>query len=190
MPEFRSIGGASLRRRLPILYFLILLGLLSCAGPSHPTKETKSPHLIKNVPFFPQEAYQCGPASLAGVLNFWGIRVSPEEIAADIYSKSARGTLNLDLILYAQKKGLIANQYRGSWEDIKTKIDSGHPLIVMVDYGMWMVQQNHFMVVVGYQEGEIIANSGKDHLTPISMNDFLKTWKRTKLWTLWITPQQ
>lgn len=146
--------------------------------------------MIENVPFYPQETFQCGPASLAGVLNYWDVRVTPEEIAKDIYSPSAGGTLNLDMILYPEKKRMKAKHYEGSMEDIKTKIDSGYPIIVLVDLGLLVYQQNHFMVVVGYDENVIIANSGKEPLKPIPTKRFMKTWKRTNCWTLWIAPRR
>ncbi len=149
----------------------------------------QSSHLIENVPFFPQEIYQCGPASLAGVLNYWGTLITPKEIASEIYSRSAKGTLNIDMVLYAEKKGLKADFYQGSVKDLKDKINSGFPLIVLVDYGFGMVQQNHFMVVVGHDDNGIIANSGRERLKSISLKGFNKSWKKTNFWTLWITPR-
>ncbi len=127
---------------------------------------------------------------MAGVLNFWGIRVTPEEIATDIYSPSARGTLNLDMILYPEKKGMKATHYKGSIDDIRNKIDLGYPVIVLVDLGLLIYQQNHFMVVVGYDENGVVANSGKDRLKPILLKNFIKTWEKTNFWTLWIKPKQ
>jgi ABC-type bacteriocin/lantibiotic exporter with double-glycine peptidase domain len=144
--------------------------------------------MIENVPFFAQEAYQCGPASLAGVLNYWGVAVSPDEIAREIYSESARGTLDVDMIFYTQRKGLGAAHYQGSLEDAKKNINMGRPLIILVDEGFWVYQQNHFMVVIGYNEEAIIANSGKDQLKVISQRELARTWKRTGFWTLLITP--
>ncbi len=82
---------------------IIVLLLCSCAGDSHVLKGSQT-RLIENVPFYPQTEYQCGPSSLAGVLNFWGVHVTPEVIAEEIYSKSARGTLNIDMVLYAQRQ--------------------------------------------------------------------------------------
>jgi len=145
--------------------------------------------MIQNVPFHPQEEFQCGPASLAGVLNHWNINVSPEEIASEIYSKSAKGTLNIDMVLYVEKTGLKARQYRGSFEDVKTKIDSGYPLIVLVDEGFLIYQKNHFMVVIGYGAEGILANSGREQRKFIPVKEFLRSWERTKFWTLWITPR-
>ena len=167
---------------------LILLWLFSCAG-APPIKNSKTIRVIEDVPFHPQEAYQCGPASLAGVLNYWNVNVSPKEIASEIYSKSAQGTLNIDMVLYAEKRGLKARQYRGSLEDIKSKIDAGYPLIVLVDEGFFVYQKNHFMVVIGYGGEAILANSGREQRKFFPVKDFLRSWERTKFWTLWITPK-
>jgi predicted double-glycine peptidase len=167
---------------------VILFLLFSCAELSK-NRESRTPRLIENVPFYPQEAYQCGPASLAGVLNYWGGQTSPAEIAAEIYSPKAGGTLDVDMVLYAEKKGLKAVQYAGSLGDLKKNIDSNYPLIVLVDYGFWVYQKNHFMVVVGYSENGLIANSEKEQHKVIPLENFLKAWERTRFWTLRITPK-
>ena len=169
------------------LFFLFLLLLLSCAGPSSslPTKGTR---IVEGVPFYPQEEYQCGPASLAGVLNYYGVKVTPADIAAEIFSRHARGTLDMDMVFYTQKKGLKAEQYSGSVEDLRRCIDSRQPLIVLIDHGFWVYQKSHFMVVVGYDEKGVMVNSGKEEHKFLSQDSFSKTWERTKFWTLKITP--
>jgi len=168
---------------------LVFFTLFSCAG-SSPFSEGKAARVIEHVPFYPQEMYQCGPASLAEVLNFWGTAVSPEEIAEEIYSKSAKGTLTLDMILYAKKKGFNAGQYQGSYDDIQRNVESGVPLVVMVDYGFWVYQQNHYMIVFGYNENGVIVHSGKRSHQFIALNQLLGSWKKTNFWTLRITPEQ
>ena len=42
------------------------------------------------------------------------------------------------------------------------------------------------MVVVGYNEDGVIVNSGKDKGKFIPEEDFIKSWERTKFWTLLI----
>ncbi len=170
--------------------FILIVGVLllhSCAT-TNKIPEVKNAHIIENVPFYPQETYQCGPASLAGVLNYWGINVTPDDIAKEIFSESARGTLSIDMILYAQRKGLNATQYRGNIEDLKKNIESAYPVIVLADYGFSLYQVNHFMVVVGYNEHGMIVNSGRYKGKFISEEYFIKAWKRTKYWTLLIKP--
>ncbi|MBI4684018.1 MAG: peptidase C39 family protein [Nitrospirae bacterium] len=140
--------------------------------------------IIVDVPFYAQEKYQCGPASLAGVMNYWGVNITPDIIAEEIYSKSAKGTPDFDVILYPEKKGLVSERYQGNMYDLRRNIDEGYPLIVLVDYGIWVLQENHFMVIIGYNEHGVIVNSGKEKEKFIPKEDFVKAWERTKFWTL------
>lgn len=165
---------------------LVFLMLLSCATARHTALPERT---VEGVPFYAQEDLQCGPASLAGVLNFWGAEVTPEKIAASIYSPTARGTLDIDMALYARKKGFKARQYSGSMEDIRARIDSGRPLIVLVDLGRWLYRQDHFMVVVGYYENGLIVNSGKKEKEFLTEREFLKSWEKTGRWTLLVEPE-
>jgi len=167
--------------------FFVLLLLYSCTQASS-LQVSGNSQCIEDVPFYPQESYQCGPAALAGVLNYWGVHVTPQEIAEEIFSKSARGTLNIDMVHYARKKGLYAISYRGSIEDIKKRIHDGYPVIVLVDLGFSLFQANHFMVVVGFNDHGIVVNSGKIKRKLLSWKDFHKSWEKTHFWTLFITP--
>lgn len=176
-------------RRYTIHIIILFVFLQGCASvPGVPNAQRKSVlRVIDNVPFFPQEEYQCGPASLASVLNYWGVSATPEEIGKAIYSQSARGTLNIDMVLYAQTRGLEASYYRGAWDDLRKKIASGSPLIVLVDYGFSVFQANHFMVIIGYDEDSVVAHSGRHEKKGIPLEDFLKSWEKTNYWTLSIT---
>lgn len=185
-PHKRSVPLRVWFSRYVYIIPLILPILFSCVQPPDLRKAVAS-RIIEDVPFYPQQSCRCGPASLAGVLNFWGVDVSPEQIAAEIYSESAKGTLDWDMVLYAQRKGLEVRQYKGSVEDIMHNIDLGYPVIILVDYGIWLYQQNHFIVVIGYNEDGILANSGKERLRFISFKDLSKIWERTDFWTMLIT---
>jgi len=123
-------------------------------------------------------------------MNYWGVHVTPDEISKDIYSESAQGTLTIDMTLYAEKKRLKAQQYKSSIEDLKKNIESGHPVIVLVDYGFFLYQANHFLVIIGYNEDGIVVNSGKERNMFISEKDFIRIWEKTKFWTLLIKPNE
>jgi hypothetical protein len=168
--------------------FYLLSQLFSCSA-INKIPEASHTHIIESVPLYPQDTYQCGPASLAGVLNYWGVLVTSDDIAREIFSESARGTLTIDIVLYAQMKGLTATQYKGNMDNLKKNIDSDYPIIVLVDYGISLYQANHFMVVVGYNEHGVIVNSGKNKHEFISEKDFMKAWRKTKFWTLLIKPE-
>lgn len=172
--------------------FLILVlftpSAVSCIGPAGaPSSAGSMPadaRIIRDVPFFPQEKFQCGPAAMASVLNYRGLRITPEEVAREIYSESARGTLNIDMVFFAERKGMKAVQYSGSLTDLKNNIDGANPVIVLVDYGFLNYRKDHFMVVVGYDGGSVIAHSGKNSFLPVPNDDFLKIWNKTKNWSL------
>jgi len=179
---------------VPISCWFLLLFLLVVSGctrgSARPVLEQKETyghvHIIQGLPFYPQEDYQCGPSSLASVLNYWGSAVTPGDIAEDIYSPSARGTLNIDMALYAEARGLDASFYSGGLPDVKTKIEAGYPLIVLVDQGFSFYQVNHFMVLVGFSNDGLIVNSGREERKFIPTGEFLRSWERTKFWTLFI----
>jgi predicted double-glycine peptidase len=169
-----------------IWFILSFTVLVLCACSTTQVQRGANTVAIGDVPFFPQEDYQCGPASLAGVVHFWGCTADVREIAGEIFSKSARGTLTMDMSLYAERKGFTALQYPGDLDDLKSKIRTGYPLIVLVDYGFLAYHKEHFMVVIGYDADGLIVNSGKSEKLYVSNEDFLKTWRRTNNWTLWI----
>lgn len=172
----------------------LIFGLLCCLlatgcipGPRLPAPDPHRPatsRLIDGLPFHPQETYQCGPASLAGVMNHLGYEVSPETIADAIFRKDLHGTLSLDLALYPRTVGLKSRFYEGSVADLMAAIDSGIPLVVMVDNGVGPVSSYHFMVVAGYAPDAVIVNSGRTRGQRQPWNDFIATWDRAGRWTL------
>ena len=180
------------RRGLGLCLAIALLSAPVCCAtyvPAHPDAVT-----IEGMPFFSQEAYQCGPTALATVMDYWygkagtDKRTDPEQIAAAIYSPSAGGVLGLDLEQYARKQGFDTEQYSGSLDDLRRRVDRGVPPIIFVDYGVLSYQVNHFMVVTGYAKGHIIVNSGHRQNQPVSNGELEKIWKKNGYWTLVLKP--
>jgi predicted double-glycine peptidase len=182
----------AMKKYLKPILLICLIPLI--AGCSMATKAEDNTVLIPDIPFFSQEAYQCGPTALAIVLDYWYKRtgsrnfLTPDQIAADIYSASARGVLGIDLQLYAQKRGFLVHQYSSSLTDLKKNVDQGIPTIVFVNYGFSVYEVNHFMVVKGYAQKVVIVNSGKHENQAISEKEMEKIWKRNRYWALAIEP--
>ena len=180
-------------RCLLLLFCLCaLLSLNGCATAQGTAPQGRVARI--EVPFFPQEDFQCGPAALATVLNYWYGKagtakgLTPEEIVADIYSPSARGVLGIDLELYARKEGFLTQQVAGTVDALKSSIDKGIPAVVLVDYGFSVYQRNHFMVVKGYTDSALLVNSGRRENELIANGDLLKVWKKTGYWMLLVKP--
>jgi len=147
-------------------------------------------HLITTVPFIPQAEYQCGPASLAMVLQYYGAGVAQEEIARALYLPSVQGTLNLDLEFYARRRGFAARSFAGTLERVKAEVRRGHPVIVFQDLGVAAYPVPHFAVLLGYDDraGVVVLHSGTTAYRVVEYAEFERTWARRRAWTLLITP--
>ncbi|MCX8030908.1 MAG: C39 family peptidase [Thermodesulfovibrionales bacterium] len=173
-------------KRFNIIFFIFFLFYSCSINHSTYLKEIKN---INNIPFFSQKEHQCGPSSLASILGFYGLTVTPEEIAGEIFSSSAKGTLTIDMLYYVNKRGFTAKSYSGNLTDLISHIDKGIPLIVLVDYGFMSYEQKHFMIIKGYNERGVIAISGNEENHFIDYKRFSKIWQKTNNWTLLVTKE-
>lgn len=171
---------------LPVLLILTLLA--GCAtlptGFAPPSGQGR----VTGVPFHAQEDLQCGPASLAMVLNHLGDPVTPEEISRALFRKDLRGVVSLDLALYPRGRGFSSRFFRGSEKDIAAAVDAGQPLLVMVDQGFGGIRVLHFMVVTGYDGQGVLANSGRSQGLRLGWAEFLSAWDGADRWALLVTP--
>lgn len=173
---------------------LIFLTLLGCS-PSYYNIEYKfegKGRYINDVPFFPQEENYCGPAALASLLNYYGHKVSQEEIAKEVFTPKLKGTITVEMANAARLAGFDARYYKGSIENIEKEINSGHPLILYIDLGYYIFLSGHYIVVVGYNETrrEIIAYSGRNKDILISYEKLSRSWEKTGNWTLLVRPKE
>ena len=146
---------------------------------------------INNVPFFPQKRYYCGPASLASVMNFYGVSVSEEEIAKEVYNPKLSGALSMDILIYARAKGFDAFYYKRSLEEIKKDISMGKPVILFLDLGYFFYPVRHYMVATGYNDemGYLIAHSGMEKDKIFSYKEIQSAWEKTGFGTILIMPK-
>ncbi len=149
-------------------------------------------HAISGVPFFPQEKYQCGPASLASVLTYWGQEVSLEVLSDEIYLPKLKGTLPMDLEQAARARGLVTRSYRGSLADLRNHIALGHPIIAFLNLGSKIFPKGHFVVVTGYddQNRQIVTHSITEPNKGVAYDRFVEEWAKVDFWTLLILPKE
>lgn len=132
--------------------------------------------IIPDVPFFRQRRYDCGPAALACIYNFLGLRQDVEEISGRVYSRKQKGSLNLRLLIDAREQGLTATMYSGSFEGIREAVDDETPLILMISEGG---DSLHYVVVVGYEGSDLSTIVAHDGYQPH------KRYEREELETKW-----
>ncbi len=183
------------RRLIPMM--MLLCGAVAATGCTGSTGSVLLPDAgpvrpalyIGGVAFFPQEVDQCGPASLASVLNYWGYTVSPSEIAAEIHLPTRRGSLSMDLWTYAHRRGLEARIQTGSIDWLESQLGQKRPVIAFLNRGLRLFPIGHFLVVVGLDPDSefVIAHSGRKRDARIPFRRFLADWKKTGFWALLVT---
>ena len=138
---------------------------------------------LKTFPFYPQDAYQCGPATLAMALTWGGETVTPAELKDQVYSPSRKGSLQLSMVSATRRRGKIAYEIIGS-ETLYLEIAAGHPVIILQNLGLSWMPVWHYAVVIGYDEDEqdIILRSGTTRRKVMSYNMFERTWVRSNHW--------
>ncbi len=181
-------------RTIAGLLFFVLLGLLAGCGLLPGGRLPQSPAgpaaaRVEGVPFFPQDELQCGPASLAMVLNWSGVAIQPAALNPEVFTPGLQGSLQSALIGAVRRHGRVAYPLAGS-EALLAEVAAGHPVIVLVNLGFFWYPKWHYAVVVGYDQerGEVILHSGRTANEHLSSRTFMNIWQRGDYWGLLVLP--
>lgn len=182
---------------LRLTALLGLAALLSaCAGRPPVLPDTAElahlPHqvLLPQVPFHPQDEYQCGPASLAMVLNHRDITATPDTLKDRVYLPERHGTLQVEMVSAARERDLLVYPLEKKLDAILSELDAGNPVLVMQNlafnwYPMW-----HYAVVIGYDLNarEMIVHSGLNEAQREPFAAFMRSWSRADYWARVMLP--
>ena len=172
------------------LLFLLWLG--ACAPgkkilPSLVPKEAApAEYELREVPFFPQESYQCGPASMASLLNASGVEVTPDELVRKIYLPERKGSLQVELQAVARRYGRIPYVVEPEVAALIEEVLDGRPVLVLQNLAFKHWPLWHYAVVVGFDRDEdaLILHSGRQASTRMATRKYLTTWRKGGLWGL------
>lgn len=186
--DVRRLAGISL-----LAFFLHGCALI--VPQSEEMRQTRPANLperveLAQVPFFPQEDYQCGPAALATSLASFNLKVTPADLVDQVYLPARQGSLQADMLAAPRRYGMVSYQLAPRFEDVLREVSAGTPVIVLQDYGVWPVPVWHYAVVAGYDfpKGELVLRSGvKERLTmPLGVLEY--TWKESGYWAMVTVP--
>lgn len=177
----------------PFARLVSLLGLAAvlsaCAGriPTMPPPESLnhlSSTVIIDVPFHAQDAYQCGPASLAMMLNHRGLDATPDALQDRVYIPERRGTLQVEMVAAARERDLLVYPVPRHLEALLTELDAGNPVLVMQNLAYDWAPRWHYAVVIGYdlERREVLLHSGTERARKEPFRVFIRTWNRAELW--------
>lgn len=146
--------------------------------------------VLEHVPFYAQERYQCGPASLAMMLNSQGLNTHPDVLKELVYLPERQGSLKVELVAAARAHGLLVYPLDGSLESLLEEVAAGHPVLVMQNlrFGWW--PQWHFAVVMGFdaEERNIILHTDTREHHEETLEVFMATWTRAENWAAVMLP--
>ncbi len=142
------------------------------------------------MPFFAQEAYHCGPAALATVLNHSGLNVTPEELAPQVYLPERQGSLQFELLAAVRRHGRVPYVLHPRLEALATEVASGNPVLVLQNLGIAAAPFWHYAVVVGFDlaRAEVVLRSGGARRHVTSLRTFEHTWRRGDYWAIVVPP--
>lgn len=147
---------------------------------------------IGNVPFVPQEDQQCGPASLAMVLQAAGRKVTAEELSPQVYLPGREGSLQVEMLAATRRQGLVAYPLEGGLAALYAEVAAGNPVVVLQNLGLSWIPVWHYAVVIGFDQGlgEVLLHSGTTSRLGMSAGVFSRTWKRSQEWAMLALPPE
>jgi len=144
---------------------------------------------LSQVPFYAQEDYQCGPAALATVLSYSGVRVSAEALVSQVYLPSRRGSLQVEMLATPRRYGRVSYKLAPRYADVLREVAAGNPVVVLQDVGP-MFTQWHYAVINGfdYATGTLFLRSGLKPRQEMPFTAFEREWMKSGYWAMVVAP--
>jgi hypothetical protein len=141
---------------------------------------------LADVPFYPQERYQCGPAALATALVHSGVQVTPEDLVEQVYLPAREGSLQAEMLATGRRHGRVAHRLEPRLEHVLREVAAGNPVIALQNLAFGFAPLWHYAVVVGYDltRGELVLRSGTTRRLVMGLDAFERTWARASYWAM------
>lgn len=131
-----------------------------------------------DVPFVAQaERNDCGPAALAAVLRYYGQDIDLATISRQVLTPKLGRTLLADMENYAARLGFQTRSGSGSPELIKESLDTGTPIIALLNLGPTFLVQGHYVVIYAYTQDGFLAHLGTSSSVYLSEKELCHRWQ-------------
>ncbi|MBV9503881.1 MAG: C39 family peptidase [Acidobacteriia bacterium] len=150
---------------------------------------------VDNMPYYIQQGNSCGTTTLAEIMSYLGVPMTQADVD-NVIRKLNTFTAPEDMINFAHQNGLSAEGYNnGSWDQVKSMIDSGYPVQALVEgddsvpvsnggsQGNFSVSGLHYIAITGYgtdpatgEQYVTYHDPNRDTEQRMSVSDFEKMW--------------
>jgi len=188
----RLIESARLPGALLFLAIAALLGGCATTPPLSDATRSAVPerHVIDDVPFHGQRDYQCGPATLAMLLDHADRSAGVDELIPQVFLPGREGSVQPEMLATVRRHGLVPFVIPGNMDALLTETAAGHPVAVLQNLSLPWWPAWHYAVVIGYDLGTetLVLHSGKTPRMETGMGRFDATWARSDRWAFVALP--
>ncbi len=189
---------SAIRRAATAAALVCLVVLTGCATPQMASLQDRWPDTlppaarVANVPFHPQEDYQCGPAALAMAAGAAGTHLRPEDLVEQVYLPARQGSLQLEMLATGRRHGLLSYVLEPDLESLLREVAAGNPVIVLQNLSFSFSPVWHYAVVTGFDRPRnmLVLHSGRSRDMEMSLYTFERTWERAGHWAMLLLPPQ
>jgi tetratricopeptide (TPR) repeat protein len=180
---------------MPGVFFLLAFLLAGCATQTASLLQQAPSGLPRRAeltaaPFFPQERYQCGPATLAMALGAAGIDVTPDALKPQVYVPQREGSLQPEMLAAGRRNGAVSMTIPPQLDALLTEVAAGNPVIILQNLSLPISPLWHYALVIGYDldQAEIVLRSGTTERLVLPLSTFEHTWGRSDYWGMVTLP--
>jgi ABC-type bacteriocin/lantibiotic exporter with double-glycine peptidase domain len=174
-----------------------LVALTACSTSQPPSLVERSANMLPSqveltqVPFFPQEDDQCGPAALAMVFTHAGMSRTPEQMRDEVYLPRRQGSLPIEMVSAARRNGLSSTVLAPNLHELLQQVSNGHPVTVLLNVRWRVWPQWHYAVVVGFDlsRNQVVLRSGLEERQLMSLQEFESQWAAADRWAMVVRRQ-
>ena len=173
-------------RRAALVAAILAIAATSCWRRPLPEPRPSEPRAtLIGVPYVEPRTRECGPASLAMLLQWSDVAVGTDELAPEVFASGKGGALQISLVAATRRHDRLAYPIAGASELLR-ELEAGHPVLVLQNLGLAWIPYWHYAVAIGYdREREVIVlHSGSDASREVPFAIFDRTWERAERWGL------
>ena len=147
---------------------------------------------LAETPFFPQPQLQCGPATLATLLQAIGRPVTPAELTPQLFVPERGGSLQIEMLAAPRRHDALATRLPRRLDAVLRELAAGHPVGVMQNLALDWAPMWHFAVLIGYDLdcAQAILRSGNAREQRLDLLTFERTWARARRWAFAVLPPE